>query len=242
MSQNELVPPAVKPDPSVESRRLLVFIKEYYREPAFGLYAMKRTMQLATQIWYKELYMRKTDYNVLNWNDDLTKYGMPSLDLVKLAAFLFLLIDDEYDTTHAIRHQISSFLKLSPCYSVIADDVIWIMDQMCIPRAQDRARRDDLLGTALNIVSDADVSKYIGFSGLNRRTKLIYDKYKLDQDDDLDNETMAKVKEDILDYVDKKLLHANLKIYFRTESGLAMAIDLQEKLRQYLNGPYRKYR
>lgn len=231
-------------DPIKESKRLLLFCRPFYydRPPEFGIGAMKDNMELAHQIWNKELYSRKTDYNVLNWDDDLSQYGMPSLMLVKLSAFLFLLVDEKYDPHGSIHSKIYTFLKESPCYKLIAEECNWILGEMCDKKAPDRDKCDDQLRLALNIVSDTEMFKFVGYNGFRRRERKVYHELDIDEDLELDRSIEQKIHNLVLDYVDNKLLKADLNIYFRTKSAILMANDLQNNLKVYLDTRYRLFK
>lgn len=224
------------PKEYTESQQLQLMAKDLAadRPVAFGYQTMRHNLDLATQIWFRELYTRKTDYDVINWNSDLSVYGMPPLVVVRLAAFLFLLITPEYDKYGDTAAKIMAWLKQSKGYYMYAEHIIWIMRQMQIPKAQDRTVRNDILGLALDIVSDTDVSKFIGFAGLKRRTKFVYDKYKVDPDDESDDQMTTTIQQEIKTYINTILLPADLKIYFRSNAGLAMATEVQNKLKLYI--------
>jgi hypothetical protein len=228
-------------DPNKESKRLLLFCRSFYynRPPEFGIGAMKNNMELAHQIWNKELSIRKSNSNVINQGDDLSQYGMPSLMLVKVSAFLFLLVDEKYDPHGSIHSKIYTFLKESPCYKVIAEECNWILGEMCDKKAPDRDKCDDQLGLALNIVSDTEMFKFIGYNGFRRRERKVYHDLDIDEDTELDRASEQKIHNLVLNCIDKYLLNADLNIYFRTKSGILMATECQNKLKVYIDTKYR---
>lgn len=224
-------------NPVMESKRLLNFCRPIANERPFefGLVAMRKNMEMAEQIWNKELYTRKTDYNVLNWNDDLTQYGMPSLMLVKLSAFLFLMIYVKYDIDGSVRNKLYYFLKDSPCYSMIADNVFWIIEEIADQSSRNRVRQNDLLGFALNIVNDASLFKFFGLAGFQRVVSNVYTHVNIDEDEELDKETQQKMRTTIIDLAEKQILGVDLSAYFRTSSAIQMITNMQNNLRVFID-------
>jgi len=207
-------------------------IKEWTegRDSSHGYDHMKEVAEIALKLY---------DYENENPGSGENRM-LPDRFLVEVTAWLHDVADPKYDPKRVLRRKMVSYLHDEPLLKLHISDVMWIVNNVSYSReirleGQNLDKhRNDSIGYARDLVSDADKSLALGKIGYQRCYEYTMNKLGYDEDSDFNKDDYQKIADHIKKHAHEKLLRLFPEGFFRTNAGKIIAEALHQELKEVL--------